>query len=345
MFPAAHAAPGDLLDLACRHLPLCVEAWRRARTIRHCGLDGGVGALDRRGSGAFRRVSHASDRRVRRRSGPAWLLHLAVPQGGQDVAIVDDRFSPSGSVDAPHQGPEAGPSSLGLCRGPGMGWIPSVGNNRTWNNAAREADEAQRTRAVLEQLLEPLGRDEAAGWADTLMEAFGSVATALGAQRSQLKQLLGADAPADYLNTIHHCMRWALRESALSRPVLSSSTALLDYLRLDLANETVEVLRVLLLDTRNCLLDDRMLARGAIDQVVVCPREIVRAALNANAAAVILVHNHPSGNPQPSRADIDVSRRVASAAALFGIALHDHLIVGRTACVSLAAMGLLAIRA
>lgn len=136
-------------------------------------------------------------------------------------------------------------------------------------------------------------------------------------------------------------MQHALKESVALHPVLSSSAALQDYLRLKLAGEQVEQLRGLFLNSRNELLKDVMLARGTISAVPLSPREIVRCGLDLGATALILLHNHPSGDPTPSKLDIEASQRVARAAALFDIHLHDHLIIGAASCTSLAAMGLL----
>lgn len=154
-----------------------------------------------------------------------------------------------------------------------------------------------------------------------------------------MARTMGEAEPADHLKAIHLGMRFTLRQAAISRPLLSSSADLLDYLRFDLSSEPVELLRGLFLDARNILLHEATLARGSINEVQVSPREVVRQALEHGATALILIHNHPSGDPTPSAADIAVSQRVAEAASLFEVQLHDHLIVGRSCCVSLAALG------
>jgi len=145
----------------------------------------------------------------------------------------------------------------------------------------------------------------------------------------------------DHLQSVHHAMRHALRVEALSGPVLSTSAALLDYLRLDLASEPTEQLRALYLNVRNALLCDVVLARGSISEVPIYPREVVRHALETGASAMILIHNHPSGDPTPSGHDVQITHRVAAAAAMFDVCLHDHLIIARSGWSSLAALGLL----
>jgi DNA repair protein RadC len=136
-------------------------------------------------------------------------------------------------------------------------------------------------------------------------------------------------------------MSHSLRVAALRGPVLSTSALLLDYLRLELAAERLEQLRVLYLDVNNALLCDVVLSRGSVSEVRVSPREIVREAIEVGATAIILVHNHPSGDPTPSPEDVRITQRVAAAAAIFDVTLHDHLIVAQDGWSSLAALGLL----
>jgi DNA repair protein RadC len=125
------------------------------------------------------------------------------------------------------------------------------------------------------------------------------------------------------------------------KPVLGSWQALLDYLAIDMANLTVERVRVLYLNTRNQLILDDHVGDGSLDEAAIHPREVIRRGLDIGAAALILVHNHPSGNPEPSRADIQITHRIAEAGRLLGIAVHDHVIVGRDGHASLKAKGLL----
>lgn len=136
-------------------------------------------------------------------------------------------------------------------------------------------------------------------------------------------------------------MRHALRVKALNGPILSTSAALIDYLRLDLAPAPAETMRALYLNARNLLLRDVVLATGSISEVRIYPREVVRHALESGASALILIHNHPSGDPTPSEADIRMTHHVAAAAAMFDLCLHDHLIVARHGWNSLRALGLL----
>lgn len=125
------------------------------------------------------------------------------------------------------------------------------------------------------------------------------------------------------------------------KPLLSSWDALLDWLRADMGPIDVERVRVLYLNSRNMLIRDELASEGSIDQSVIYVREVIKRALELGASAVILVHNHPSGSPEPSRQDIVITKDVAEAAAKLGIALQDHIIIGGADYRSFRAMGLL----
>jgi DNA repair protein RadC len=120
-----------------------------------------------------------------------------------------------------------------------------------------------------------------------------------------------------------------LREQIQDRPVIGSWTALLDYLQVALAHEPIEQFRVLFLDRKNILIRDEVQQRGTVDHTPLYPREITRRALELQASALIMVHNHPSGDPTPSRADIEMTKQVVQALAPVGITVHDHVIVGK----------------
>ena len=144
-----------------------------------------------------------------------------------------------------------------------------------------------------------------------------------------------------WLATLRSAMLHALRREALQGPVLGDSRAVMDYLFAAMAHEPVEQLRVLYLNTRNCLLFDETVIEGSINIAPIYPREIVRRSLEVGATALILAHNHPSGDPRPSSEDIRVTRLVAAAAEALDIRLHDHVIVARSGWTSLRAAGYL----
>jgi DNA repair protein RadC len=143
------------------------------------------------------------------------------------------------------------------------------------------------------------------------------------------------------LKAAHAAALRLLRAEVAERPILANWQALLDYLRADMAHHAIERVRVLHLNARNMLIRDELMNEGSIDEAPVYVREVIRRAIDLGSAAIILVHNHPSGDPSPSRADIDITRQVAEAGKRLGIAVHDHIIMGAEGHVSLRAQGLI----
>ena len=131
------------------------------------------------------------------------------------------------------------------------------------------------------------------------------------------------------LKVIGELLKRVLREEIRERPVIGSWTALLDYLQVALAHEPIEQFRVLFLDRKNILIRDEQQQRGTVDHTPLYPREIVKRALELGASAIIMVHNHPSGDPTPSRADIEMTKQVVQAMGAVGLTVHDHVIVGK----------------
>jgi DNA repair protein RadC len=127
----------------------------------------------------------------------------------------------------------------------------------------------------------------------------------------------------------------------MQRQVLSSWNALLEYCQATMAHRDTEQFRLFFLDTKNVLIADEEQAKGTVDHVPVYPREVVKRALELNASALILVHNHPSGDPTPSEADIVMTRKIQDAAEVMGITLHDHLIIGKSCELSFRSEGYL----
>jgi DNA repair protein RadC len=164
----------------------------------------------------------------------------------------------------------------------------------------------------------------------------------LAAPPSAQEKVIGnAGGVLAWLATLRSAMLHALRREALHGPVLGDSKAVLDYLFAAMAHEPVEQLRVLYLNTRNRLLLDETMAEGSVNIAPIYPREIVRRSLEVGATALILAHNHPSGDPKPSDEDIRVTRLVAAATGALDIRLHDHVIVARSGWFSLRAEGYL----
>lgn len=178
--------------------------------------------------------------------------------------------------------------------------------------------------------------------AKRLIETFGSFAAVLAADPVRIDEVEGAgETTAAALLTIRAAAERLAREEAMEKPILSSWQALIDYLRIGMARETREQFRVLFLNRKNMLIADEVQGRGTVDHTPLYPREVVKRALELGASAVILVHNHPSGDPKPSKADIEMTREVKGAAGKLGIVLHDHLIISRHGTASFMSMGLL----
>ncbi|MGB3738605.1 MAG: DNA repair protein RadC [Pontixanthobacter sp.] len=178
--------------------------------------------------------------------------------------------------------------------------------------------------------------------AKALLARFGSLSAVLNAEPGALQSVPGVgETSAAALKSVALAARRMARSQVVEKPVLSSWQALLDYLTIDMAHLTVERVRVLYLDTRNRLIQDHHVGDGSVDEASIHPREVIRRGLDIGATALILVHNHPSGNPEPSRADIQITNRIAEAGRLLGITVHDHVIVGRQGHVSLRAKGLI----
>jgi DNA repair protein RadC len=177
--------------------------------------------------------------------------------------------------------------------------------------------------------------------AKSLLARFGGLAGVLSAPLGDLRAVAGVgDQVALDLKLMQEAALRLGRETLTKRPLISSWSALLAYVRTALAHEPREQFRVLFLDKKNQLIADELLGRGTVDHAPVYPREVARRALELSASAVILLHNHPSGDPTPSAADIDMTRQIVQATRALNIAVHDHLVVGRDGVASFKALGL-----
>jgi DNA repair protein RadC len=177
--------------------------------------------------------------------------------------------------------------------------------------------------------------------AKALLARFGSLSGVLSATLEELKTVRGVgESVALDLKLVQELALRIGRDTVQKRTVISSWTALLAYVRVALQHEAREQFRVIFLDKKNQLIADEVMNRGTVDHAPVYPREVMRRALELSACAVILVHNHPSGDPSPSRADIDITRQVVDAGKPLGVLVHDHLVVGRDGVASFKALGL-----
>jgi DNA repair protein RadC len=178
--------------------------------------------------------------------------------------------------------------------------------------------------------------------AKALIAHFGSFADVIAAAPERLAEVDGVkDATVAALKTVEAAALRLSKAKVIGRPVLSSWEALLDYCAASMARSATEEFRVLFLDRKNVLVADEVHQRGTVDHTPVYPREVVKRALELAASAIILVHNHPSGDPTPSRSDIAMTREIAAAAKALKIEVHDHLIIGRGKHASFKSLGLL----
>ncbi|MBS0125654.1 RadC family protein [Thetidibacter halocola] len=189
-------------------------------------------------------------------------------------------------------------------------------------------------RAIPRRDIKPLAR--------ALLERFGDFNGVLSAPPPRLAEVAGVgDAVVTELKIVEAAAHRLARSKVLRRPVVSSWDALLQYCQTAMAHADIEQFRILFLDRKNVLIADEAQARGTVDHVPVYPREVIKRALELNASAIILVHNHPSGDPTPSAADIDMTQQIQMAADTMGITLHDHLVIGKSRELSFRAEGLL----
>ncbi|MDE2436110.1 MAG: DNA repair protein RadC [Sphingomonadales bacterium] len=190
-------------------------------------------------------------------------------------------------------------------------------------------------------LMTAIPRRDVKPLAKTLLARFGSLAGVFNADPQGLANHPGmGETSAAAIKIVALATRRLARTGVQDQPVLGSWQALIDYLTIDMAHLNHERVRVLYLDTRNRLILDHLVSDGSIDEAAIHPREVVKKALDLGASALILVHNHPSGSPEPSRADIQITNRIAEAGRLLGIVVHDHVIIGKEGYVSLKAKGL-----
>lgn len=189
-------------------------------------------------------------------------------------------------------------------------------------------------RAIPRRDVKPLAR--------SLLTTFGDFGRVLSAAPSRLAQVPGVgEAVIVELKLVEAAAQRLSQARVLKRPVISSWDALLAYCQAAMAHRETEQFRILFLDRKNVLIADEEQARGTVDHVPVYPREVVRRALELNASALILIHNHPSGDPTPSEQDIQVTDQIRQAGEVMGLVLHDHLIIGCGRNLSFRAQGYL----
>jgi len=189
-------------------------------------------------------------------------------------------------------------------------------------------------RAIPRQDVKPLAK--------RLLARFGDFNRVIAAAPARLAEVAGVgDAVVREIKIVEAAAHRMARSRVIGKPVLSSWGELMIYCKTTMAHRETEQFRALYLDRKNMLLADEAQATGTVDHVPVYPREVVKRGLELNASALILVHNHPSGDPTPSQADIEMTRRIARAAEAVGLTLHDHVVIGKGRDVSFRGLGLM----
>lgn len=245
--------------------------------------------------------------------------------------------------DPPSLFPQRGSEPSAKDRVREAGLDPSGHRARLRKRLLEGGDDALADHEVIEYLLmTAIPRQDVKPLARMLLQRFGSLAAVFNADPRALMATPGIkDAAAAALRIAGVSARRLAKATVAELPVLSSWQALHDYLHIDMAHLTHERVRVLYLNTQNRLILDDKVADGDIDEAAIHPRKVIHKAMDIGAAALILVHNHPSGSPEPSRADIQITQKIMEAGRLLGVTVHDHVIIGRQGHVSLKAKGLI----
>jgi DNA repair protein RadC len=177
--------------------------------------------------------------------------------------------------------------------------------------------------------------------ASALLQSFPSIGHVIAAEASQLRAFGLTEHDIALFRLVREIACRMARAEVRSRPVLSNWQALIDYLQTAMAYEQIEQFRILFLDRKNNLIADEVQQRGTVNHTPVYPREVMKRALVLNASALIVVHNHPSGDPKPSRDDIETTRELKAAAKALELELHDHVVIGHGTHASFRSLGLL----
>lgn len=187
-----------------------------------------------------------------------------------------------------------------------------------------------------------ISRGDVKPLAKELIDHFGSFAKVITAPKDKLLACKGVgEAIVALCHTIHESSSRLIKEQVIEAPVIGSSKALLDYCRVRMAHADIEQFRVLFLNTKNKLIEDRVLQEGTINETPVYPREVAKQSLLLNASAIIMVHNHPSGEAHPSQADIDITSTIKRSIEIFDIELYDHIIITHKGHFSFKSQGLI----
>ncbi len=196
---------------------------------------------------------------------------------------------------------------------------------------------------LLELLLfRSIPRKDVKPLAKQLIDKFGGFAQVIAAPISHLTEIKGISENVAYdLKLVQTAAIKLTQHRVMNKPIITSWSDLLSYCRAAMADEKTELFRIIFLDTKNIVIADEVQQRGTVDHTPVYPREVVKRALELGASSIIIVHNHPSGDPTPSRADIEMTLQIKKAANALNIKLHDHLIIGKNSETSFKSLDLI----
>ena len=230
-------------------------------------------------------------------------------------------------------------------RPPGLAEAPHYKGHRERlrSRFAETGDQGLPDYEILELLLfRSIPQRDVKPLAKELIARFGSLSGVLGARKERLTEVKGiGESVAADLKLVEAAGRRLARQSIQDKPVLGSWKDVIDYCHAAMAHADRETFRILFLDKRNHLITDEVQGVGTVDHTPVYPREVIRRALEVSATAIILVHNHPSGDPTPSNADIRMTQDIIAIAGPMGITVHDHIIIGRNGHASLRGLKLI----
>jgi DNA repair protein RadC len=241
-------------------------------------------------------------------------------------------------------GDHGGPFDIAAClrdRAAVLG-VPDVASSGSWNpRGETDTTRLDSSANLLAGLLRPLLGVRSAPISRLLLDEFITLPEVLAATPSRLQAVAKCENVARFIVLIRDAMVFSLRLRISDRPILSSDERVIDYLRVTMAYSINEQFRVLFLNARNMLIRDEVMGIGSTQEAPVFPREVIRRALELGATAIVLVHNHPSGDPEPSEADLSITRRIAICGSALEIALYDHIIITKAGFTSFRSRGFL----
>jgi DNA repair protein RadC len=254
-----------------------------------------------------------------------------------------DHFAAAGDCPvAPHQHHHAWPATGGLCMVDHTHQPFHDVGSRSSHLYASSPSETARCRSVLESLLTPIAGQQAPALATTLLKEFGSVKAMLAARQSHLRRTIpGAESTVLHIVDMARAFEHCLRLNVQPRGQAVSVEATIEFLKFRIGFAPTEMFYALYFDRAGQLIHDGVVAEGSLEAVNPSPRIIIQVALDIGAAGIVIAHNHPSGDPTPSRSDISLTRDMMTSFRALGLHIHDHFIVCRHDVTSMRGKGLI----